>query len=197
MICASCCILCVSLVVPQKHSENHSQNRLYQVQKSANTICHSKHPFCKQDIIQPLFYVPKTTALIQLFISWVFQSLYFTAPIPFFYVTINLIFLITVLSNCVRPLPKNYQKTPYCLLNKKSKIHTRICRSTMTQPPNFMEILSLLFNLKTSESQLCAVNAERHQENAMISQFMMATNCFLTSPSTEGTHTPMSPLIYF
>lgn len=102
-----------------------------------------------------------------------------------------------MLSNCVRPLPKNYQKTPYCLLNKKSKIHTRTCRSTMTQPQNFMEILSLLFNLKTYESQLCADNAERHQENAMISHFMMAMNCFLTSPSTEGTHTLMSPLSTF
>lgn len=93
-------------------------------------------------------------------------------------------------------MPRNYQNTPYCLLNKKSKIHIRTCRSTMAQPQNFMEILSLLFNLKTSESQLDADNAERHQENATISHFTMVKNCFLTLPSLMShTYSDVSPYL--
>ena len=57
-------------------------------------------------------------------------------------------------------------------------------------------ILSLLFNLKTSESQLEADHAERHQENAMISYFTMAKNCFLTLPSLMShTYSDVSPYL--
>lgn len=70
---------------------------------------------------------------------------------------------------------------------QKSKIHIRTCRSTMAQPQNFMEILSLLFNLKPL-SLNWTDNAERHQENATISHFTMVKNCFLTYLSSDVSH---------